>query len=183
MAYDFKSLKEKTGDAEQWLSKEYSSIRTGQATPAVLDGVFVESYGSKMSIQQLASVGIEGLKVLRITPYDMEQAKGIEKAIAQSNLGLSVAIDDKGLRITFPDLTAERRASYLKIAKEKLEEARKKLRVARDEVWKDIQEREREGTIREDEKFRLKDEMQKIIDAASSKIEGHLERKEKEINA
>lgn len=182
MAYDFKPLKEKTKHALEWLSKEYFSIRTGRATPAILDVVQVDSYGARMSVQQLASVSVEDSRSLRISPYDPTQIKNIEKAIVQSNLGLSVAVDDKGIRVVFPELTAERRSAYIKVAKEKLEEARKKVRGIRDEVWKDIQDQEHSKKIREDEKFRLKDDMQKIVDEASKSLEGLFGRKEKEIN-
>src|SRR3989344_2960082 len=181
MAYDFKMLKEKTNHTLEWMRKEFSSIRTGRASLSVLDAVSVESYGAKMGIQQLASVSAEDAKTLRISPFDPTQIKNIEKAIVQSNLGLSVAVDDKGLRVIFPELTAERRQSYLKVAKEKLEEARKKIRSVRDEVWRDIQEKEKSGVLREDEKFRSKDDMQKVVDDISKKLDEQYSRKEKEI--
>ena len=183
MPYDFKPLKEKMKHTLEWLTKEFSSIRTGRATPTILDVVQVESYGAKMGVQQLASVSVEDARSLRISPYDPTQIKNIEKAIVQSNLGLSVAVDDKGIRVVFPELTAERRQGYLKVAKERLEEARKKIRGIRDDVWKDIQEQERAKKIREDEKFRLKDEMQKVVDEVSKSFDGLFERKEKEINS
>lgn len=183
MAYDFKILKEKTKSAEDWFRKELTSIRTGRAAPAILDAVSVESYGAKMGVHQLASIGIEDARTIRITPYDPSQAKNIEKAIIKSNLGLSVVVDDKGLRVVFPELTAERREAYLKIAKEKIEEARRKFRTVRDDVWKDIQAQEREGKVREDEKFRLKNDMQKIVDDASKVLEDLFTKKEKEISS
>ena len=183
MAYDFKMLKEKTNHTLEWMRKEFSSIRTGRASLSVLDAVSVESYGAKMGIQQLASVSAEDAKTLRISPFDPTQIKNIEKAIVQSNLGLSVAVDDKGLRVIFPELTAERRQSYLKVAKEKLEEGRKKIRSVRDEVWRDIQEKEKSGVLREDEKFRSKDDMQKVVDDISKKLDEQYSRKEKEISS
>src|SRR3989344_5701400 len=183
MAYDLKVLKEKTAAALSWVQKELSLTRTGRAAPAILDWVFVESYGTKMSIRQLASVSIEDARTLRVSPFDPTQVKNIEKAIVQSNLGLSVAVDDKGVRVLFPELTAERREGYLKVAKEKLEEARKKIRGSRDDTWKDIQEKERKGLMSEDEKFRTKDAMQKIVDDASKTLDEVYARKDKEINS
>lgn len=183
MAYDLKPLQAKTAAALEWVKKEFSSIRTGRATPAILDAVTVESYGTKMTIQQIASVSIEDARTLRISPYDASQAKEIEKAIALSNLGLSVAVDERGLRVIFPELTAERRTAFLKVAKEKLEEARKKIRSFRDDVWKDIQDKERKGLVREDEKFRMKDSMQKVVDDASKSLDDLYSRKEKEIQS
>lgn len=181
MAYSFAPFKESIKDLEDWLKKEFSSIRTGRATPAILDNVFMESYGAKMPISQVGSVAIEGARSLRIAPWDSSQIKGIEKAIITSNLGLSVAVDDRGLRITFPELTTESRNTFIKIAKHKLEESRVTLRTLREKVWDDIQAQEKKGGMGEDEKFRLKDEMQKIVDEAGSKLETLAIAKEKEI--
>ena len=183
MVYDFKPLKAKTDAVLDWVRKEFFSIRTGCATPTILDAVQVESYGAKVTINQLASVGIEDARTLRISPYDSTQTKNIEKAIVQANLGLSVSVDDRGLRVVFPELTAERRDSYLKLAKEKLEEARRKVRTIRDDIWKHIQQEERDGKVREDEKFRLKDEMQKIVDACSKSFDELFSKKDKEIHS
>lgn len=183
MAYDLKPLKEKLSAVSEWLRKELSGIRTGRATSAILDNISVDSYGAKMHIRELASIGTEDPRTLRINPYDAAQTKSIEKAIVQSNLGLSVAADDRGIRVIFPELTAERRESYLKLAKERLEEARKKMRGVRDEVWKDIQTQEREKKMREDDKFRLKDELQKEIDSHSRRLDDLFSKKESEIRS
>ncbi len=181
MAYNFTPFKQSIKDLEEWLKKEFASIRTGRATPTILDGIFVESYGSKMLISQIGSIAIEGARSLRIAPWDMSQAKAVEKAIMVSNLGLSVSVDDKGLRITFPELTTESRNTFVKMAKQKLEEARVTLRTEREKVWDDIQAKESEGGMGEDEKFRLKAEMQKIVDEANQKLEELALAKEKEI--
>ena len=156
-------------------------MRTGRAGPAILDGVQVESYGTRVPINQVANIAIEDARTLRIVPWDMSLAKEIEKAITLANLGLSVGMDEKGVRVFFPELTAERRTSLVKLAKEKVEEMRTALRLARDEVWSDIQKQEREGTLPEDEKFRAKEEMQKRVDAANATFDTALVRKEKEI--
>lgn len=181
MAYNFTTFKDSIKDLEEWLKKEFSSIRTGRATPTILDGVRVEAYGSLSPISQVASVAIEGARSLRIAPWDMSQVKAIEKAIITSNLGLSVSVDDKGLRVTFPELTTESRTAFVKMAKQKLEEARVTLRTEREKVWDDIQAQEKEGGMGEDEKFRLKNDMQKIVDEANKKLEELAEAKEKEI--
>ncbi len=181
MAYDFSPFKRNTKQVEEWLQKEFGSIRTGRATPAILDGVFVESYGTRMPVSQVGSVALEGPRSLRIAPWDSSQIKAIEKAIITSNLGLSVSVDDKGLRVTFPELTTESRVSFVKMAKQKLEEARVALRTEREKVWEDIQAREKQGGMGEDEKFRLKNEMQKLVDETNKKLEALTESKEKEI--
>jgi ribosome recycling factor len=183
MTYDFKSLKEKTKGVEEWLKKEYMGIRTGVASPALLDSVQVESYGTRMALNQVANISIEDARVIRIAPWDKSQAKAIEKAVTDANLGVSVGADDKGVRVFFPELTSERRVLLVKTAKTKLEDARKNLRGLRDEVWNEIQEKEKKGGMGEDDKFRFKDEMQKIIDESTKVLEVILEKKEKEINS
>lgn len=181
MAYNFSPLKQKISDTEEWLRKEFSMIRTGRATPVILDSVKVDSYGSKMPINQIGNIHVEDPKTLRVTPWDLNLIKNIEQAIKESNLGLSVTVDGRGLRVIFPELTSERRQSLVKIMKQKLEEARITLRVERERVWDDIQNQEKKGTVGEDDKFRYKDEMQKIIDEANKVLEEMGDKKEKEI--
>lgn len=182
MAYDFKAFEKRIKEIEEKLTKELAGVRTGRATPAILDGVQIESYGSRMGIPQVANVSVEDARSLRIAPWDMSNAKEIEKAIALANLGLSVALDERGVRVSFPELTSERRVQMIKLAKEKVEEIRTSLRSARDDVWGDIQKKEKDGLMPEDDKFRAKDEMQKRVDAANKNFDAALERKEKEIS-
>jgi ribosome recycling factor len=179
--FDFSELKEKNKDIENWLSKELSVIRTGRATPAVLDFVQVEVYGSKMSIKELANITVEDAKTVRLEPWDISVGKSIEKAIGSSNLGLSIAPFEKGLRIIFPELTAERREQFVKVVWRQLEEAKVSLRNLRDKTWKAIEEKEKAGGMGEDDKFRLKEEMQKIIAESVKKLEELAKRKESEI--
>ncbi len=179
--YNFSPLKEKIKGVEDWLQKENSQIRTGQATPAILDDIRVESYGSTMKLTQVASVSLEDSRTLRVSPWDASQIKSIEKAIVTSNLGLGTAVDEKGVRVSFPQLTAERRTQFVKIAKDKLEHARVTLRSVRDEIWSDIQKKEKEGGMGEDEKFRYKTELEKQIQDAGKKLETFFTKKEKEI--
>ncbi|HEY5383176.1 MAG TPA: ribosome recycling factor [Candidatus Paceibacterota bacterium] len=181
MAYDFKTFEKRILEITERLGKELGSVRTGRAGPAVLDGVQVESYGARVPLNQVANISIEDARTLRIAPWDMNLAKEIEKAITLANLGLSVGMDEKGVRVFFPELTSERRVSLLKIAKEKVEEMRTALRLARDEVWSDIQKKEQEGLMPEDEKFRSKEEMQKRVDTANAAFDAAFLRKEKEI--
>ncbi len=181
MSYDFNPLKKQLANTEDWLKKEFSQIRTGQASPQVLDSVKVEIYGAPMSIKELASVVIEGARTLRISPWEKSQAKDIEKAITVANLGLSVVVDDQGLRVIFPELTSDRRKEFAKMAKDKSEEAKKQVRGHRDVVIKDLQEKEKTGGYGKDEIFRLKNETQKMVDEANKKIDGYYEKKEKEV--
>lgn len=181
MAYDFSKFKKSIAGTEEWLKKEFAGIRTGQASPTLLDGVKVESYGSPVPLSQVGSVSIEGARTIRITPWDASQIKEIEKAITLANLGLSVSVDDKGLRINFPELTEERRKEIVKIAKERLEEGKKRVRIGRDEAMKDLKSKEKAGGIGEDEVFRHEKEIQKFVDEANKSFDVHYAKKEKEI--
>lgn len=182
MAYNFSPFKDAVKGVEEWLKREFSNIRTGRATPAILDSVKVEAYGSDMLITALASVAVEDARMLRITPWDATVTKSIEKAIQTSDLGLSVTVDDKGLRVVFPDLTSDRRASFIKLAKQKLEDAKISMRGEREKVLKYIDKQEKDGAISEDEKFRLKTELQKILDDSARVLEELFAKKEKEIS-
>lgn len=181
MTYDWNPFKKQLTGAEEWLKKELQQIRTGQASPAVLDGVRVEAYGATMAIKEVAAVMIEGARTLRVTPWDKVQTKEIEKSIAAANLGVSVSTDDQGLRVNFPELTADRRKEIAKSAKEKLEEAKRQIRNQREHVVKDLQAKEKTGGFGKDDIFRLKNECQKLVDEANKKLDEIFMKKEKEI--
>lgn len=181
MAYNFAIFKQGVKDVEEWLKKELATVRTGRANLSILDNVKIEAYGSFMPINQLANLSMEDARVVRIAPWDSSVTKDIEKAIITSDLGLSVAVDDKGLRVIFPELTGERRVSLVKLTKQKLEDAKVTLRGEREKVIKDIEAQEKSGQISEDDKFRLKTELQKMLDDCSRNLESMFEKKEKEI--
>lgn len=181
MSYNFSSFKTKLTEIEEWLGREYLSIRTGRATPQVLDSVMVDSYGAKAPIRNIATISLEDSKTLRISPWDKSQIRSIQTAIEQSNLGLSLSPDSDSLRVIFPLLTEERRKMLLKVVNDKLEDGRISVRKEREKVWNEIQEKERKGEISEDEKFKAKDELQKLIDGANKKLEELAEKKEKEV--
>lgn len=178
---NFTEFKQTIKDVEEWLKKEFSGIRTGRATPAILDIIKVEAYGSMMPINQVANISVEDARMLRITPWDAGVTKSIEKAILVSDLGLSVTVDDKGLRVVFPDLTSDRRQALVKIAKQKLEEAKITLRGDREKFLKDLDKQEKDGQLSKDENFRLKKDLQKMLDDANHLIEEIFKKKEKEI--
>lgn len=167
--------------ALDWLRKEYSSIRTNQATPNILDAVSVEVYGSNMPINQIASILGSGPKSLLITPWDSSVASNIDKAIRESNLGLSVSLDAQGVRVSFPELTSERRILLTKLVKEKLEEARVRIRAEREKNLATFDRKEKEDGLGKDDKFRLKNELQKLVDNTNQKLEELALKKEKEI--
>jgi ribosome recycling factor len=163
------------------MKKEYTGIRTGMASPQLLDSVVVESYGQRMPLNQVGSVSIADAKSLLVTPWDASQVKAVEKAITAANLGVSLKTDEKGVRVFFPELTSERREILIKLAKEKHEQAKITLRGVRDEVVKDIEAKEKLGGMGEDEKFRFKAEMQKLVDGANKALEDIFAKKNKEI--
>ena len=181
MQYDFTKLKNKIKETEDWMKKEYTAIRTGMASPQLLDGIQVESYGQRMPLNQVGSVSVADAKSLLVTPWDASQVKAVEKAITVADLGVSLKTDEKGVRVFFPELTSERRELLMKLAKEKQEQAKITLRGVRDEVVKDIDAKEKEGGMGEDEKFRFKAEMQKLVDGGNAAMEAVFVKKEKEI--
>ena len=181
MQYNFSNFKMELKKVEDFLGKEYSQLNIGRASPMILDSVSVESYGSYVPLKNVASVSIEDPKTLRIAPWDKSQVKMIEKAIVGSNLGLSVATDDLGIRVIFPQLTTETRKTLVKVLKEKLEEQRIVVRRERELVLNDIETKEKEGDITEDDKFRAKEELQKIVSETNSKLETTFEKKEREV--
>lgn len=172
----------KVHGAATWLSSEFTGIRTGQATPALLDSVKVESYGSMMPINQIASIGIEDARTLRLSPWDAGLVKVLETAIRNADLGVSVVVDSSGLRVIFPELSGDRRTQMLKIAKGKLEDARVSVRAVRDDAMKSLEKLEKEGGMGEDEKFAKKDRIQKQVEAVNRELDALYAKKEVEIN-
>lgn len=183
MPYNFSDFNKRLKEAEEWVAKEYTSLRTGRATPALLDGITVESYGTRMSLSAVANMSVEDARTIRIVPWDMSQIQAIEKAIQLSSIGISPAVDEKGIRVVFPDLTSERRVALLKIAKEKLEDGRVRIRLEREKVIKEIQAAEKEGGMGKDEAMRYRTEVDKLVKEANTRLDEHLVRKEKEIQS
>ena len=181
MQYNFSNFKTDLKKVEEFLGKEYRELNVGRASPMVLDGVSVESYGSFVPIKNIASISIEDPKTLRIAPWDKNQVKDIERAIQAENLGLSVATDEAGIRVIFPQLTTETREKLVKVLREKLEASRITVRKERERIWGDVQTLEKEGKMTEDERFRAKDELQKIIEEANNNLETTFEKKQTEV--
>lgn len=175
------NVSEKLKEVIDWLQKEYSVIRTGQASPMLLDGVKVESYGSFMPINQVGSVNIEDARTLRISVWDKGSVAAIERAIQDANLGISTASDSDGVRVIFPELTSERRVQLVKLAKSKLEDARISVRAVRDEVMKSLDKQQKDGDISEDERFAHKEKVQGQVDATNRSLEALYDKKEAEL--
>lgn len=181
MAYTFTDIEKRKLDIIEWLKGEYRSISTGRATPQVLDLVAIDMYGTRTQIAHAGSITIEDPRTLRVSPWDKSIVSQIEKAINEADLGLSVASDAEGLRVHFPALTGETRLKLVKLLKDRLEEARVRVRSLREETNKDIDARAKLGEYGEDEQHRYRDEMQKIVDSANSQLEELFQKKEKEV--
>ncbi len=164
-----------------WLGREFSGIRTGQASPALLDSIKVESYGSFMPVNQTASISIEDVRTLRVSPWDASQVPAIERAIRDADLGVALATDSSGVRVIFPELSSERRQQLTKLAKSKLEEAKIRVRGVRDDVMKDIERALKAGDISEDEKYAQKDSIQKSVEATNHALDSLYTKKEVEL--
>lgn len=174
-------IKQKFRDVSDWLAKEYTGIRTGQASVSFLDSIRVESYGSILPLQQVGSISIEDSRTLRVAPWDSGQITAIEKAVQEADLGVSVATDSAGLRIIFPELTSERRVQLLKLAKGKLEDSRVSVKAIRDDFMKEIEKQFKAGEIGEDEKFSQKDSIQKEVEETNRNLESLFNKKEAEL--
>jgi len=181
MSYDFSKIKKRAEETIEWFKNEISLLRTGRATPALVENIKVDYYGAKNLLKGIASISVEDAKTLRINPWDKDAINQIEQAIRSSELGIQPVTENDTVRVIFPELTEERRKSLLKVLSDKLEEARVSLRREREEVWDDIQEKEKNKEIGEDDKFRFKDDLQKIIDEANKKLEEICAKKELEI--
>lgn len=181
MAFSLARFGEKAGEVEGWLLKELAAIRTSRATPAILDNIAVEIHGAMTPLRQIAAISVEDPRTLRIAPWDAASLKAVEKAVVQASQGFGVTADERGIRLTFPEITGERRITLMRVVKEKMERARIALRKARDETMHEIETAATRGGMGEDEKFRVKKELEKHVESANKKLQGLGERKEKEI--
>ena len=167
--------------AYQWAHDEASAIRTGRATPDLVDDVTVTYHGSTLSIKELAAITIPEPRTITIQPWDKGALAPIEKAIRESQLGLSPVTDGTAVRLTIPPLTEERRKEFVRLLHQKMEDARIRVRHAREDVLKKVQTAVREKTAREDDLRNAKEELQKIVDDVNGRIESLMERKEQEL--
>ena len=160
---------------------KFSSVRTGRASPALLDRILVDYYGAQTPIRQLATVNASEARLLTIQPYDKSSIKAIERAILESDLGLTPSNDGKIVRLPIPQLTEERRKELVKVVKHLAEEGRVAVRNVRRDVMHDLKELVKNGDVGDDEERRAEDRVQKLTDEHVAKIEDLLKRKEAEI--
>lgn len=161
--------------------KEFSGLRTGRATTALLESVVVDAYGSKMPLNQVGSVSVPEPRLLSVSVWDKGLAKAVEKAIREANLGLNPMADGTLIRVPIPPLTAERRTELTKIAHKYAEHARVAIRNVRRDGNEALKKMEKDGVINQDELRKHTDEIQKMTDQYVAKVDEALKTKESEI--
>lgn len=172
---------EKMGKTEEVLTKEFSGVRTGKASPGLVENIQVEVYGSMMRIRELAGITTPENRVIMIQPWDAATVHPIEKAIQKANLGLNPAVDKKFIRIVLPELSTERRNEFVKIVKKMTEDGRVAIRHVRRDAMEALKKTAKEGGVTEDEVETAEKEIQKLTDQYIAKLDQHLAHKEKEI--
>ncbi|MFP4018367.1 MAG: ribosome recycling factor [Bacteroidales bacterium] len=175
-----KEAKNKMKKAVEYLSDELARIRAGKANPRILDGVYVDYYGTNTPLYQLASIGTPDAKTITIQPWDKNVLSNIEKAIMDSDLGLNPQNDGELIRLNIPPLTEERRKDLVKKVHSEGENAKVSIRNARRDANEQLKKLKNEG-IPEDETKRGEDEVQKLTDEYGKKVDEVVEAKEKEI--
>lgn len=160
---------------------EFNTVRTGRASTALLDRITVDYYGTRTPLNQLAGISTPEARLLAVTPYDKSAIKEIERAILDSELGLNPNNDGNIIRLAIPELTEERRRDLVKVVKGLAENGRVAIRNIRRSVLHDIKELQKSGDISEDELHWAEDEMQKVTDGHTAKIDEMLKHKEEEI--
>lgn len=175
---DTESKMKKTVEATQ---REFSAIRTGRASTAIVEGVKVDYYGAPTPLKQLAAISTPDARLVVVQPWDKNALAEIEKAIMKSDVGITPTNDGKVIRLSVPPLTDERRAELDKILKKIAEDGRVSLRTGRHSAIEHIRKLEKDKLVTEDEKFKSQDEIQKLTDKYIKEIDNHLAAKEKEI--
>jgi ribosome recycling factor len=160
---------------------EFSSIRTGRATPALLDRLHVEAYGQSLPLKQVASVSIPDSRTLVIAAFDKSVVPDIRKAIEKSDLGLTPNVDGSAIRLLVPPLNEERRKDLAKVVKKKAEDGRIAVRSVRHKAHDEIKAQLKAGDITEDDNKRMQETLQKLTDRYVKEIDGLVVAKEKEI--
>lgn len=163
------------------LQDEFASLRTGRATPALVEKLKVDYYGSEVPLQQLAGFTVPEPRVLQIAPYDKGALKAIEKAIQASDLGVNPSNDGTVIRLTFPELTTERRKELVKVAKKQAEDGRVAVRNVRRHARQDLEHLERDGEISRDELDRVEKDLEKLTHDVVGEIDAMLGHKETEL--
>jgi ribosome recycling factor len=173
--------KEKMGKAVEHTRSEFGSVRTGRATPALVEKLTVDYYGTEVPLQQLAGFSVPEPRTLVVAPYDRNAVGAVEKALRNSDLGVNPSSDGTVIRLAFPPLTADRRKDFVKVVKHMAEEGRVAVRNLRRSARHDLEALEREGDVSADEVDRAAKELDRLTASAVADIDSALEHKEREL--
>jgi ribosome recycling factor len=160
---------------------EFATVRTGRASPHLLDRIEVDYYGTQTPLRQLANISASEARLLTVTPYDKSSIKAIEKSIMESDVGLTPSNDGAVIRLTIPELTEERRKELVKVVHGIAEQGRVAVRNVRRDIMHDLRELKKEGEVGADEEHRAESELQKLTDSHTGDIDSFLAGKEEEI--
>jgi ribosome recycling factor len=163
------------------LQDQFGAVRTGRATPALVEKLRVDYYGSEVPLQQLAGFSVPEARVLVIAPYDKGALKAIEKAIQASDLGVNPSNDGALIRLTFPELTTDRRKELVKVVKKLAEDARVAVRNVRRSIRQELEHQAKDGEISDDELTRIEKELEKLTHDVVAEIDTLVGHKEKEL--
>ena len=175
------SAKPEFEKAFKFFEGELAKIRTSRASPALVEDIVVDAFGQKFPLKQLGAISTPSSSQIVIQPWDTSYIEPIEKAIAQSGLGMSAIVDKTVIRLNLPLLTEEYRNTLTKMLGEKAEAAKQTIRRAREDAWNKIQASQKAKEMSEDDKFRGKDELQKLVDDFQEKIKSLVEKKKNEL--
>jgi ribosome recycling factor len=167
--------------AENHTLHEFSTLHTGKASPAMVEGVMVEAYGSSMRLKEVAAISTPDARTIQVQPWDKSIIKAVEKALQTANLGINPAVDGGVIRLPLPDLSRERREELVKVVHRLAEEGRVSVRNARREALDQIKKQEKDGGMSEDEARRLEKEVQQHTDKFIKDIGEHMAGKENEL--
>jgi ribosome recycling factor len=175
------STEEKMKKCFESVTREFAEVRTGRASPIIVEGLHIDYYGTPTLLKQLASISVPDAHLIVIQPWDITAIVEIEKAILRSNLGITPSNDGKVVRLSVPQLSKERREELAKVIHKMAEDGRVSLRTIRRDAKEHVEKLEKDKVIPEDDRFRAIEDMQKIVDKYIAKIDELLKSKEKEV--
>ena len=178
---DLNDIKRRMDGAINAFKSDLNSLRTGRASPSILDPVTVEAYGSRVPLNQVANITVPEPRMLGVSIWDKSMVHAVDRAIRESNLGLNPIMDGQNLRIPLPELNEERRKSLVKVAHDYAEKAKVAIRHVRRDGMDDLKKSEKDGVIGQDESRSLSDRVQKMTDETISEVDRLLGENEKEI--
>ena len=181
MTIQFNSYEEKMDKTLNNLKKEYLGLRTGRASASLLEPVFVEAYGGKVPINQVANISVPESRLITVQVWDENLIQPVEKAIRNSELGLNPMIEGNNIRVPIPELSQERRIEIVKVASKYSEEAKITVRNIRRDAMDKIKDEEKNKSISKDDSFQFSEKIQKLTDKYVEKIENIFQDKEKDI--